>query len=97
MRDALPSLTEPVAFAKRILERACQISGLMGFVKLASPGQTMPKKVTARGYYATACELAAFLGWNLESLGSAAPGKGASKRRRRRRRRKPRNSKASPA
>jgi poly(A) polymerase len=96
VRDALPALAEPVAFAKRILERACQISGLMGFVKLASPGQTLPKKVTARGYYGAACELAAFLGWNLESLGSAPPGKSSS-RRRRRRRRKPRKSKASPA
>ncbi|MCG2765736.1 MAG: hypothetical protein L6288_15330 [Desulfarculaceae bacterium] len=98
VRDALPELSEPVAFAKRILERACQIAGLMGFVTLATPGQAMPKKVVARGYYPVACDLAGFLGWDLEGQNASGPDNGTTKRRRRRRRRrKPRNKSAPPS
>lgn len=96
-RQALPSLAEPVAFAKRIMERACQIAGLMGFVSLASPGQGLPKKVVTKGYYPVACDLAHFLGWDLDGANEAAPSKTSKKRRRRRRRRKPRDTGAGPS
>ncbi|MCB2193615.1 MAG: poly(A) polymerase [Deltaproteobacteria bacterium] len=89
VREALPALAQPVAFAKRVLERACQIAGLMGFVRLAAPGQTLPKKVVTRGYYPVACDLAKFLGWDLDGMNRSGPSKSSSKRRRRRRRRKP--------
>ena len=98
VREALPDLAEPVAFAKRILERACQIAGLMGFVKLATPGQALPKKVVARGYYPVACDLALFLDWDLDGINRSGPSKSSPKRRRRKRRRhKPRNKSESPS
>lgn len=99
MRQALPAVAEPVAFAKRVMERACQIAGLMGFITLASPGQGMPKKVVTKGYYPLACDLAGFLGWDLDGQNRPGPGAGAGgqkRRRRRRRRRKPRSTGASP-
>ncbi len=98
LRDALPGLAEPVAFARRVMERACQVAGLMAFVKLASPGQGLPKKMLAKGYYPVACDLARFLGGDLESLGRGGPeNDGKKRRRRRRRRRKPHGPGANPA
>jgi len=95
VREALPELARPVAFAKRVMERACQIAGLMAFVRQGQPGQSLPKKVVSKGYFPAACELARYLGHDLAGMdrqGPAAPGK-----KRRRRRRRPRRKKNSPA
>jgi poly(A) polymerase len=89
VREKLPELASPVAFAKRMLERAHQISGVMAFVLNQEPGLRLPKKITQKGYFETACELAKFLGHNLRAL-AGPPGKANKKKKRRPRRRRPR-------
>ena len=92
VREALPALAQPVAFAKRVMERAAQISGLMTFVRQEEPGQGLPKKVVTKGYFPVACELASYLGYDLAGLDRQGPAPQSNKRRRRRRprRRRPR-------
>ncbi len=88
VRAALPALAEPVMFAKRMMERTWQISGVMGFLHENMRVPRLPKKVTSKGYFATACQLAQLLGDDLESMVQPP-----SKKRRRRRRKKPRPKK----
>ncbi len=96
VREALPTLAKPVAFAKRVVERACQISGLMAFVRDPQPGQRLPKRVVDKGYYPDACHLARLLGYDLKALERpGGPARSKKHRRRRRRRRRPR--KKAPA
>ncbi|MCF8034539.1 MAG: polynucleotide adenylyltransferase PcnB [Desulfarculaceae bacterium] len=97
VRDALPALTKPVAFAKRVMERAGQIAGLMAFVRWEQPGQSLPKKVTTKGYFPVACELARHLGHDLGGLDRQGAKSGSKSKRRRRRRRKPRRKSTTPA
>ncbi|MEW5912872.1 MAG: poly(A) polymerase [Thermodesulfobacteriota bacterium] len=85
VRRALPELAQPVAFPKRVVERACQIGGLMGFVREPLPDQRLPKKVRDKGYFAEACALAELLGHDLNRLDGAGPRPGKKRRRRRRR------------
>ncbi|RJX29702.1 MAG: poly(A) polymerase [Desulfarculus sp.] len=96
VRRALPELAQAVSFPKRVVERACQIGGLMGFVRYPLPDQRLPKKVRDKGYFAEACTLAGLLGHDLKALDGpgARPSK---KRRRRRRRRRPHRSPAAAA
>jgi poly(A) polymerase len=94
VREVLPALGKPVAFAKRVMERACQIAGLMAFVRQGQPGQSLPKKVVTKGYFPAACELARYLGHDLAGMGRQGPVAPGKKRRRRRRR--PRRKKTSP-
>ena len=78
VREALPALAKPVAFAKRVMERAGQIAGLMAFVRWEQPGQSLPKKVTTKGYFPVACELARLLGHDLGGLDRQAPRGGSN-------------------
>ncbi|MCB2225582.1 MAG: polynucleotide adenylyltransferase PcnB [Desulfarculaceae bacterium] len=96
VRDALPALTKPVAFAKRVMERAGQIAGLMSFVRWEQPGQSLPRKVTTKGYFPVACELARLLGHDLAALDRQSS-RGGAKNKRRRRRRRPRRKSTTPA
>ncbi len=89
-REALPALAKPVAFAKRVVERACQITGLMSFVRDPQPGQYLPKRVVDKGYYPDACHLARLLDYDLEALEKPGGQAEVKKKRRRRRRRRPR-------
>ncbi len=96
VREALPELAAPVAFAKRVMERVGQIAGLMAFVREAQPGQSLPKKVVTKGYFPMACDLAAHLGFDLAALNRQGP-RGSTSKRRRRRRRRPRRKPTQPA
>lgn len=92
VRQMLPYLGQPVAFAKRVVERACQAGGLMAFVRMPDPGARLPKKIAQKGYFIDACRLARLLGYDLEALAGtrAQPDKPERRRRpRRRRRRRP--------
>jgi poly(A) polymerase len=93
VNETLRELAAPVAFAKRVLERSCQIGSVMAFM-FQENGQvpSLPKRVTDKGYFPTACRLAEMLGRDISALAGGAPkaGKPPRKRRRRRRRRKPR-------
>lgn len=89
VRDALPELTAPVAFAKRVIERACQLAAVMSFPRFAEPGQRLPKRVTEKGYFPMAQDLATVIGLRLEPGDeNDAPQQARAKRRRPRRRRK---------
>jgi len=90
VRESLPGLTQPVAFAKRVMERCSQIGGVMGFLREEKPGARLPKKVTDKGYFPDACLLAEVLGRDLKTMAGSAKPAGGKKRRRRRRKRKPR-------
>ena len=103
LRENLRQLAAPIAFAKRVLEQACQIGAVMAFVRQDGRNQSLPKKVTEKGYFPLACTLAQMLGKDLKSLARPRPrGAPGKKRRRRRRRRRPsakaagRNQTASP-
>lgn len=89
VREAFPELAAPVQFAKRALERATQILGVMSFLRKEQAGAQLPKKLTQVGYFEDAVELAKLLGGDLEALISGpGPNKGRRPRRRRRRRKK---------
>ena len=96
VRAVLPALAEPVMFAKRMMERTWQIGGVMAFLHDDMRVARLPKKVSAKGYFPIACQLAQMLGDDLESM-AQTPAK--TKTRKRRRRRKPKKPKAvaSPA
>jgi len=89
VREALPQLAKSVQFAKRVMERACQIGAVMGFLREEDPLQRLPKKVTEKGYFADACQLAEVLGRDLASRAEVSSSKAGRKRRRRRRKKKP--------
>lgn len=89
VRNKLPELAQPVMFAKRVIERACQCASVMSYPMFSPQGQRLPKRVTEKGYFFNALELAAILNIDLKSLADG-PGDAQPKRRRRRRRRKPR-------
>ena len=91
VRGVLPALAEPVMFAKRMMERAWQIGGVMGFLHENMRVPRLPKKVTSKGYFSTACLLAQLLGDDLKPM--AKPD--SKKRRRRRKRKKPRKAQQS--
>lgn len=93
-REALPELTGPVGFAKRVTERASQICGTLGVKLQDQPGERLPKKIVDKGYFSDACRLAQLLDFDLAAMApdAARPGKSKSRRRRRRRpRRRPRD------
>ena len=94
VRDTLPNMTKTVQFAKRVMERACQIGGVMGFLREDNPPPRLPKKVTEKGYFVDACQLAEVLGRDLTSRAGGAAPKTSRKRRRRRRKKKPGNTQA---
>ena len=97
VRENLPALAKPVAFAKRVMERACQTSALMASMLQDRPGDRLPKKVTDKGYFPDACLLGDLLGFNLRAMaGEGAPKPGGSKRRRRRPNRRRRSSRSKP-
>ncbi len=96
VRDTLPPLARPVQFAKRVMERACQIGAVMGFLREEQATPRLPKKVTEKGYFPDACQLAEVLGRDLASRAVAGPARPTRKRRRRRRKRRP-GKKAPPA
>ena len=54
VRDQLSFLAEPVQFAKRVMERARQVGGVMGFLREAEPGLVLPKKLITKGYFDSA-------------------------------------------
>lgn len=90
VRDMLLHLGQPVAFAKRVVERACQAGGLMAFVRMPDLGVRLPKKIAQKGYFQNACRLARLLGYDLAGLGgSRAQAEKPERRRRPRRRRRP--------
>ena len=85
VRENLPALAAPIAFAKRVMERAVQITSLMSVVVQDQPGDRLPKKITDKGYFADACLLADMLDFNLKALaGPSSEGTGRPRRRRRR-------------
>jgi poly(A) polymerase len=89
VRRMLPELGQPVAFAKRVVERACQAGGLMAFVRMPDATARLPKKIAQKGYFIDACRLARLLGYDLETLaGGRAPTEAPEPRRPRRRRRR---------
>ncbi len=95
VRQALPELAAPVAFAKRVMERACQAAGLMSYLTLAEPGLRLPKKIAQKGYFAEAQDLARLLGQDLlAAFGGERP---AEPNRRRPRRRRPRRRRKNGA
>lgn len=101
VRETLPGLASPIAFAKRVMERANQITSLMAAKLQDHPGDRLPKKITDKGYFADACLLAELLDFNLAGMAGSPPPKstGPKKRRRRRRprNRKPRAQNAKPS
>ncbi len=100
VRENLPALARPVAFAKRVMERACQTSALMAPMLQESPGDRLPKKITDKGYFPDACLLGDLLGLNLRAMaghGQAKTKPGGAKRRRRRRRPNRRRRRRPPA
>jgi poly(A) polymerase len=92
VRERLPELARPVTFARRVMERATQIGGVMGFLREDQEGAKLPKKITDKGYFADACRLAEVLGRDLRALAGGPPPKASRKRRRRKRRRKPKSA-----
>ncbi len=95
VRQALPELAAPVAFAKRVMERACQAAGLMSYLTLAEPGLRLPKKIAQKGYFAEAQDLARLLGQDLlAAFGGERP---PDPQRRRSRRRRPRHRRKNGA
>ncbi len=93
VREAFPALAAPVQFAKRSLERASQILGVMSFLRKEQAGTQLPKKLTTVGYFPDAVELAKLLGGDLMALVSGSGPAGGRRPRRRRRRRKKRPAK----
>lgn len=89
VRETLPQMASSVQFAKRVMERACQIGAVMGFLRGENPPHRLPKKVTEKGYFVDACQLAEVLGRDLASRAGKTPPKPSRKRRRRRRKKKP--------
>ena len=89
VRDKLPELAQPVMFAKRVIERACQCASVMSYPMFAPQGQRLPKRVLEKGYFLNAMDLARVIGVDLGSMVDGSD-EGQTKRRRRRRRRKPR-------
>ncbi|KMY68759.1 hypothetical protein AAU61_03875 [Desulfocarbo indianensis] len=96
VRETLPPLAKPVQFAKRVLERACQIGAVMGFLRDDPPLARLPKKVTEKGYFADACQLAEVLGRDLAARAEDGPAKKGRKRRRKRRKKRPNSGGSSP-
>jgi poly(A) polymerase len=92
VRQTLPSLAAPVAFAKRVVERMQQIGGVMFYLESGDKQERLPKKVTEKGYFEAACQLGDLLGEDLRAL--ARPSRRSGRRRRRRRR--PRRKKPAP-
>jgi poly(A) polymerase len=97
VRDTLPEMAKSVQFAKRVMERACQIGAVMGFLRDENPPPRLPKKVTEKGYFADACQLAEVLGRDLASRAVGQTPKPGRKRRRRRRKKKPGAGAKAPA
>jgi poly(A) polymerase len=97
VRDVLPQMAKSVQFAKRVMERACQIGGVMGFLREEHPPHRLPKKVTEKGYFADACQLAEVLGRDLASRAGKASSKSTRKRRRRRRKKRPNTGANTPS
>ncbi len=98
VRQALPELAAPVAFAKRVMERACQAAGLMSYLTLAEPGLRLPKKIAQKGYFAEAQDLARLLGQDLlAAFGGEKPADSPRRRTRRRRRRRKPGAPSAPA
>lgn len=97
VRENLPQMANSVQFAKRVMERACQIGAVMGFLREENPPQRLPKKVTEKGYFVDACQLAEVLGRDLASRAGKAAPKAGRKRRRRRRKKKPSAGAKAPA
>ena len=89
VRDNLTTLAEPVQFAKRVMERARQVGGVMGFLRENEPGMRLPKKLVTKGYFESACQMAEILGGDLRSMTDPEPNTRKRRRRRPRRRRKP--------
>jgi poly(A) polymerase len=87
VRENLPALAAPVAFARRVMERLCQAGGLMdlAFVPDGRRGR-LPKKIAQKGYLADALALARLLGHDLLGAESAHQTNPAPKHRPRRRR-----------
>ena len=99
-REALPELTGPVGFAKRVTERASQICGTLGVKLQDQPGERLPKKIADKGYFQDACRLAQLLDFDLAAMApdAARPDPDKPRRRRRRRpRRRPRDRKPREA
>jgi poly(A) polymerase len=97
VREILPQMASSVQFAKRVMERACQIGAVLGFLREENPPHRLPKKVTEKGYFADACQLAEVLGRDLASRAGKTPPKPSRKRRRRRRKKKPGAGAQKPA
>jgi poly(A) polymerase len=94
-RETLPGLTGPVGFAKRVVERASQISGTLGVTLQENPGERLPKKIVDKGYFSDACRFAELMDFDLAAMadGESKSSRGRSRRRRRRPRRRPRAEK----
>jgi poly(A) polymerase len=92
VRETLPALAAPVAFARRVMERAYQAGGLMGLAIVPGGRGRLPKKVAQKGYFAEACALAQLLGHDLLGGDGGQPPAAEEPRHRprRRRRRRPR-------
>ncbi|CAO0824793.1 Poly(A) polymerase I [Desulfarculales bacterium] len=89
VREMLPYLGQPVAFAKRVVERACQAGGLMAFVRIPDLNIRLPKKIAQKGYFIDACRLARLLGHDLEVLAGTRTQHDNPERHRRPRRLRP--------
>ncbi len=91
VRRLLPQMAQPVAFARRVVDRACQAAGLLAILIQPQAERRLPRKLTDKGYFADACRLAELLGYDLHELtGMGRPDPaGHARPRRRRRRRKP--------
>jgi poly(A) polymerase len=88
VRELLPQLAQPVAFARRVVDRACQTGGLMSVLLQPQETGRLPRKLTEKGYFNDACRLAELLGHDLHSLAGQADPQTEAKRRPRRRRRR---------
>ncbi len=97
VRETLPPMAMSVQFAKRVMERACQIGAVMGFLREERPPHRLPKRVTEKGYFIDACQLAEVLGRDLASRAGKALPKTGHKRRRRRRKKRPSAGARAPA
>ena len=97
VREALTDLARPVAFPKRVVEQMCQISGMMGFVRRPEPNLRLPRKITQKGYFESACQFAELLGYDMRSLAEQPqpPARQRRRRRRPRRRKRPRPEQTS--
>ncbi|MCB2189171.1 MAG: polynucleotide adenylyltransferase PcnB [Deltaproteobacteria bacterium] len=90
VRDQLYELASPVAFAKRVLDRMAQMTGVLWTVESLTPGSRLPKRVTDKGYFNDALALAELLDLDLAAFAGPPPAKSGAKKRRRRRRKKAR-------